>query len=157
MQFSLLSKRRLASPPVFSLSFNVSDGPPTTVNCTVNGNEMSTELSRVIVDGPESITRVIVTVRLREAGNYQCTVSNDRVTAGTINGVTAVSNTSSLSIGGKYRILGKFRSAKFSRISRFLLSREIKFCEIITMPHLLYCTCGSFAKIFFANFYFAKT
>ena len=104
MQFSLLSKSRLASPPVFSLSFNVSDGPPTTVNCTVNGNEMSTELSRVIVDGPESITRVIVTVRLREAGNYQCTVSNDRVTAGTINGVTAVSNTSSLSIGGKYNV-----------------------------------------------------
>ena len=108
MQFSLLSTSRLATPPVFSLSFslsfNVSDGPPTTVSCTVDGNGISTELSRVIVDGPGSITRVTVTVRLREVGNYQCTVSNKRVTAGTINGVTAVSSTSSLSIGGKYNV-----------------------------------------------------
>ena len=100
MQFSLLSTNRLATPPVFSLSFNVSDGPPTTVNCTVNVNEISTELSRVIVNGTESTTRVTVTVRLREAGNYQCTVSNDRVTNGTINGDTAVSSTSSLSVSG---------------------------------------------------------
>ena len=100
MQFSLLSPSRLATPPVFSLSFNVSDGPPTFVSCTVNGNGISTELSRVIVDGTGSITRVTVTIRLREAGNYQCTVSNERVTAGTINGVTAVSNTSSLSLAG---------------------------------------------------------
>uniref|UniRef100_A0A1X7U1L7 Fibronectin type-III domain-containing protein n=1 Tax=Amphimedon queenslandica TaxID=400682 RepID=A0A1X7U1L7_AMPQE len=81
MQFSLLSTSRLATPPVFSLSFNVSDGPPTTVNCLVNGNGISTELSRVIVNGPGSVTRVTVTVRLREAGNYQCTVSNARVTS----------------------------------------------------------------------------
>ena len=99
MQFSLLSTSRLATPPVFSLSFNVSDGPPTTVNCTVNGNEISTELSRVIVNGTGSITRVTVTVRLREAGNYQCTVSNARVGI-TTNGVTAVSSTSSLSVSG---------------------------------------------------------
>ena len=100
MQFSLLSTSRLAIPPVFSLSFNVSDGPPTTISCIVNGNGISTELSRVIVNGTESITRVTVTVRLREAGNYQCTVSNERVAVGTINGVTAVSNTSSLSLAG---------------------------------------------------------
>ena len=37
---------------------------------------------------------------LTEAGNYQCTVSNDRVTAGIINNVTAVSSTSSLSVLG---------------------------------------------------------
>uniref|UniRef100_A0A1X7SII5 Ig-like domain-containing protein n=1 Tax=Amphimedon queenslandica TaxID=400682 RepID=A0A1X7SII5_AMPQE len=98
MQFSLLSTSRLATPPVFSLSFNVSDGPPTTVSCSVNGNGISTELSRVIVNGSGSVTRVTVTVRLREAGNYQCTVSNVRVTTGTISGVTAVSSTSSLSI-----------------------------------------------------------
>ena len=100
MQFSLLSTSRLATPPVFSLSFNVSDGPPTTVSCSVNGNGISTELSRVIVNGTGSVTRVTVTVRLREAGNYQCTVSNDRVTDGTINGVTAVNSTSSLNISG---------------------------------------------------------
>ena len=102
MQFSLLSTSRLATPPVFSLSFNVSNGPPTTVSCTVNGVEIFPifpKLSRVIVDGTGSITRVTVT-NLTEAGNYQCTVSNARVTAGTINGVTAVSSTSSLIVSG---------------------------------------------------------
>ena len=101
MQFSLLSTSRLATPPVFSLSFNVSNGPPTTVSCTVDGNGISTELSRVIVNGPRSITRVTVTVRLREAGSYQCSASNARVGI-TINGVTAVFSNSSLSIGSKY-------------------------------------------------------
>ena len=99
MQFSLLSTSRLAIPQVFSLSFNVSDGPPTTVSCTINGNRTSTELSRVILDGIGSIIRMTVT-NLIEAGNYQCTVSNARVTAGTINGVTAVSSTSSLNVSG---------------------------------------------------------
>ena len=102
MQFSLLSTSRLATPPVFSLSFNVSDGPPTTVSCSVNGNGISTELSRVIVNGSGSLTRVTVT-NLREAGNCQCTVSNDRVTNGPISGNSgpnAVTSTSSLSVSG---------------------------------------------------------
>uniref|UniRef100_A0A1X7T0R0 Uncharacterized protein n=1 Tax=Amphimedon queenslandica TaxID=400682 RepID=A0A1X7T0R0_AMPQE len=101
MQFSLLSTNRLATPPVFSLSFNVSDGPPTTVSCSVNGNGISTELFRVIVNGSGFVTRVTVTVRLREAGNYQCNVFNDRVTAGTngrIGNVQAASSTTSLSL-----------------------------------------------------------
>uniref|UniRef100_A0A1X7TIC4 Uncharacterized protein n=1 Tax=Amphimedon queenslandica TaxID=400682 RepID=A0A1X7TIC4_AMPQE len=105
MQFSLLSTSRLATPPVFSLSFNVSDGPPpTTVSCSMNGNGISTELSRVIVNGSGSVTRVTVT-NLTEAGDYQCTVSNDRVTAGPIsdssdnnNPPTAVNSTSSLNV-----------------------------------------------------------
>ena len=101
MQFSLVSTSRLATPPVFSLTFNVSNGPPTTVSCTVGGNGISTELSRVIVNGPRSITRVTVTVRLREAGSYQCSASNARVGI-TINGVTAVISNSSFSIGSKY-------------------------------------------------------
>ena len=103
MQFSLLSTSRLATPRVFSLSFNVSDGPPTTVNCSVNGNEISIELSREIVNGSGSGTRVTVT-NLSEAGNYQCTVSNDRVTNGTISGSSgpdAVNTTSSSSILGQ--------------------------------------------------------
>ena len=66
----------------------------------MNGNEISTELSCVIVNGPGSVTRVTVTVRLIEAGNYQCIVSNDRVTNGTVNNVTAVNSTSSLNISG---------------------------------------------------------
>ena len=99
MQFSLLSTSRLATPTVFSLSFNVSDGPPTTVSCTLGGIGISTELSRVIVNGTGSITRVTVT-DLTEAGNYQCTVFNNRVTANIINNVQAVSNTSSLNVSG---------------------------------------------------------
>ena len=91
------------TPPVFSLSFTVSDGPPTVVECTVNGVDIFPifpKLSRVIVDGTGSITRVTVT-NLTEAGNYQCTVSNARVTnIPTINGVTAVSSTSSLNVSG---------------------------------------------------------
>ena len=74
----------------------------------MNGNGISSELSCVIVNGPESVTRVTVTVRLREAGNYQCTVSNDRVTNGPFNGAisssdrppSANTSTSSLTILG---------------------------------------------------------
>uniref|UniRef100_A0A1X7U126 Uncharacterized protein n=1 Tax=Amphimedon queenslandica TaxID=400682 RepID=A0A1X7U126_AMPQE len=94
MQFSLLSTSRLATPPVFSLSFNVSNGPPTTVSCSVNGTGISTELSRVIVNGSGSVTRVRVTMRLREAGNYQCTVSNTRVIDGTNGRIGIVQATS---------------------------------------------------------------
>ena len=66
----------------------------------MNRNGISTELSRVIVNGSGSVTRVTVTVRQREASNYQCTVSNVRVTDGTINGITGVTSTSSLDITG---------------------------------------------------------
>uniref|UniRef100_A0A1X7U9D4 protein-tyrosine-phosphatase n=1 Tax=Amphimedon queenslandica TaxID=400682 RepID=A0A1X7U9D4_AMPQE len=100
MQFSLLSTSRLATPPVFSLSFNVSDGPPTTVSCSVNGTEIFTELFRVIVNGPGSVIRVTL-INLTEAGNYQCNVSNDRVTNGPISsssGANAVNSTSLLNI-----------------------------------------------------------
>ena len=66
----------------------------------MNGNGISTELSREIVNGPGSVTRVTVTVRLREAGNYQCTVSNARVNNGAIQGITGVTSTSSFNISG---------------------------------------------------------
>ena len=70
----------------------------------MNGNGISTELSRVIVNGPGSVTRVTAT-NLNEAGTYQCTVSNDRVINGPISGSSgpnahAVTSTSSLSISG---------------------------------------------------------
>ena len=57
----------------------------------------------MIVNGPGSVTRVTVTVRLREAGNYQCFVFNDRVTDGNngrIGGVQALSSLTLLSISG---------------------------------------------------------
>ena len=103
MQFSLISPRN-ANPPVFTLSFNVSDGPPTDVTCTDGSNLVaiaSGDLSRVVVNGIASVTQVTVTVRMRKAGIYQCTVSNARVDVGTIYGVTARnSSTSSQLITG---------------------------------------------------------
>ena len=102
MKFSLISTRDV-NPPVFTVSFNVSDGPPTNVTCTDGTNPLtinSNDLSRAIVNGPESVTQVTVTVRRRQAGIYQCNVTNDRVDNGTIGTVTAMSNSSSLNVTG---------------------------------------------------------
>ena len=99
MQFSLISTRD-AKPPVFTLTFNVSDGPPTDVSCTDGSNPFtitSGDLSRVIVNGTESVTQVTVTVRMRQAGTYQCTVSNARVTNGPIPGQNGPNATNSSS------------------------------------------------------------
>ena len=97
MHFSLISTRQ-ANPPVFIFTFNVSNGPPTIVNCT-DGNDpimlASGDLSRVVVNGPKSVTQVTVTVRMRQAGTYQCTVSNARVEAGNINDIIATNSNSS--------------------------------------------------------------
>ena len=102
MKLSLISTRD-ANPPVFTLSFNVSDGPPTDVTCTDGTNPLtidSSDLSRVVVNGRQSVTQVTVTVRMRQAGIYQCNVSNARVIDCTINGITAMSTSSSLSVAG---------------------------------------------------------
>ena len=99
MEFSLISTRN-ANPHIFTLTFNVSNGPPTDVNCTDGSNPFtvaSDDLSRVVVNGPGSVTQVTVTVRMRQAGTYQCTVSNARVTD-SLGG--AASSSSSLSITG---------------------------------------------------------
>ena len=96
MKFTLVSTRDV-NPPVFTLSFNVSDGPPTNVNCTDGSNPFTIangDLSRVVVNGSGSVTRVTVTVRMRQAGTYQCIVSNARVDAGTIGSVTAITSSS---------------------------------------------------------------
>ena len=84
MQFSLISTRD-TNPSVYTLTFNVSNGPPTDVNCTDGSNPFtigSGDLSRVVVNGPGFVTQVTVTVRMRQAGTYQCTVSNARVING---------------------------------------------------------------------------
>ena len=98
MKFSLISTRD-ANPPVFTLTFNVSDGPPTDVTCTDGSNPFtiaSGDLSRVVVNGPGSITQVTVTVRMSLASIYQCTVSNVRVANGTIGDITATNSSSLL-------------------------------------------------------------
>ena len=96
MKFTLVSTRNV-NPPVFTLSFNVSDGPPTNVTCTDGSNPFtiaSGDLSRVVVSGPGLVIQVTVTVRMRQAGTYQCNVSNARVDDGTIGSVTATSSSS---------------------------------------------------------------
>ena len=106
MKFSLISTRD-ANPPVFTLTFNVSNGPPTDVNCTDGSNPFtiaSGDLSRVVVNGPRFVTQVTMTVRMRQAGTYQCTVSNARVTNGPVPGQTGpiatISNSTSQPITG---------------------------------------------------------
>ena len=54
----------------------------------------------MILNGSQSVTQVTMTVRMRQAGIYQCTVSNARVTDGIINGITAMNSSSSLSVTG---------------------------------------------------------
>ena len=76
---SVISMRN-ADPPIFTLAFNVTSSPPTLVNCTINGASVDLEhLSRSIADGINSVTSVAVTLGTRDAGTYECTVSNDRV------------------------------------------------------------------------------
>ena len=105
MSLSLISTPRYVDPPVFNLRFNVTNGPPTDVTCTgpnsFSIDETSDDLSREVVN-VGTATLVTVTVRMREEGNYQCTVSNARVKDDTINGATATATegSSSLSITG---------------------------------------------------------
>ena len=101
MSLSLISTPRYVVPPVFNLSFTVTDGPPTNVTCTGPNSfsitQTSDDMSREVVNNG---TATLVTVRMREEGNYQCTVSNARVDDGTINGVTAIEGSSLLNVTG---------------------------------------------------------
>ena len=103
MSLSLISTPRYVDPPVFNLRFIVTNGPPTDVKCTgpnsFSIDETSNDLSREVVN-EGTATLVTMTVRMREEGNYQCTVSNARVGNGTINGVTATEGSSSLTVTG---------------------------------------------------------
>ena len=77
--FSLISTTRDADPPVFTLSFNVTKRPPTNVSCTVNGSQFNIDdedLKRNVIDAIDPLqVLVIVTVRMRKPGIYQCTVT----------------------------------------------------------------------------------
>ena len=85
VQVSLTSPRD-ADPPQFTLSFNVSNAPATTVECSVNGQSIENmSVSRTILNGePPTLTEVTVTIRQRSGGVYNCTVSNARVEDGTL-------------------------------------------------------------------------
>ena len=78
--FTPLSTRN-ANPPVFTLNFDVTNTPPTTVTCFVNGNIFNIteeDLNRVHKVTADPIrVEVIVTIRRREAGEYSCTIRTD--------------------------------------------------------------------------------
>ena len=103
MSLSLISTPRYVDPPVFNLNFIVTNGPPTDVTCTgpnsFSIDETSDDLSREVVNYGTA-TLVTVTVRMREAGTYQCTVSNARVDDGEIGSVTATEDSSSVTVTG---------------------------------------------------------
>ena len=105
MHFSLISTR-IATPLVFTLIFNVYNGPPTNVSCSVGDSMLPVRhLSREIINGTGFITQVTVTVESRQAGDYKCTVTNDRVVDGTFNSVTALPSSSARKISSKLSLL----------------------------------------------------
>ena len=77
------TKPRDADPSELILSFNVSVAPPTYVTCQVDGTPVDVaDLSREVTSreylppsAASPVTSVIVTMRTRLPGNYQCTVS----------------------------------------------------------------------------------
>ena len=79
--FSLVSTSRDADPPVFTLTFDVDSRPPTNVTCNLDSvmfNIPNDDLSREVLVSEDPISvRVIATIRMRQGGTYQCTVSND--------------------------------------------------------------------------------
>ena len=82
--FQLLSSV-IADPPVFSLSFNVTNRSPTNVTCYIDGNQFiisDDDLLRIVIRSEDPIiVQVSVIVRVRFAGVYQCTVTTDRITS----------------------------------------------------------------------------
>ena len=76
---------------MFSLSFNVTDRPPTNVTCSIDGyqfNISDNDLIRTVIrthDNNEPSDSILVQVsvmfRLRVAGLYQCIVTTDRITS----------------------------------------------------------------------------
>ena len=99
------TKPRDINPPELTLSFDVMIAPPTTVTCQVDSTPVEVAvLSREVRVGeyqPQNtispVTNVTVTLRIRQAGNYQCTVSVYRASWSDLNDTT----TSPISISGR--------------------------------------------------------
>ncbi|XP_019858033.1 PREDICTED: uncharacterized protein LOC109586294 [Amphimedon queenslandica] len=82
--FQLLSSVD-ADPPVFSLSFNVTNRSPTIVTCSVdNGNQFNVsdnDLIRTVTPVNNDVqVQVSVIFRMRVSGLYKCSVTTDRIT-----------------------------------------------------------------------------
>ena len=118
------TKPRDTDPPEFILSFNVMVAPPTYVTCQVGSTPVNVAvLSREVTAAeyqPSSntlpVTNVNVTLRIRQAGDYQCTVSVLRVSG---NNLTTV-KTSPITISGRITI-GQLVNLKETINYHFLL------------------------------------
>ena len=94
--FIQLTKPRDTDPPEFIMFFNVSVAPPTYVTCQVSGTavevaDLSREVSARLYLPPSTaapVTTVTVTLRTRQAGNYQCIVSVFRASGSNLNDTT---------------------------------------------------------------------
>ena len=101
------TKPRDTDPPELILSFSVSVAPPTNFSCQVGSTPvdiavLSREVtSREYLHVPPStalpVTNVTVTLRTRQAGNYQCTVSVFRASGTNLTDAT----TSPISVSGR--------------------------------------------------------
>ena len=99
--FQLLSSVD-TDPPVFSLSFNVTDRPPTNVTCSINGNQFNiseNDLIRTVIrtqDNNEPSDSILVQVsvifRIRVAGLYQCFVTTNRIASTPLTATTPERN-----------------------------------------------------------------
>ena len=99
--FQLLSSV-IADPPVFSLSFNVTDRPPTNVTCSINGNQFNisdNDSIRTVIRTEDNnepsdsiLVQVSVMLRLRVAGLYQCFVTTNRIASTPLTATTPERN-----------------------------------------------------------------
>ena len=81
MTFTLLTANSTnVDPPVFTLSFNVTNLPPTNVVCEVDGTSLTSSIDaidREVTIKSSDLVRVLVTVTIstRQSGSYQCLVT----------------------------------------------------------------------------------
>ena len=103
--FTLVSIARDTDPPVFTLSFNVTDLPPSTVTCDVDNTALNIpdeDIDRCVIEAlyPNLKILVMTTVRSRQSGSYDCTVSTG------INGVGSETSMA-VTITGQYTYSSK--------------------------------------------------
>ena len=99
--FQLLSSV-IADPPVFSLSFNVTDRSPTNVTCSIDGSQFNipeNDLMRTVIRSENNtdpslliLVQVSVIVRVRVAGLFQCNVTTDKITSTLLTATTPAKN-----------------------------------------------------------------
>ena len=78
MVLSLESSSRDTDPPVFTLSFNVTNVPPQRIECYVNNTIMVDveylDRQVIVAEDPVGVL-VTVTINSRQSGSYHCAVN----------------------------------------------------------------------------------